>query len=372
MSHPIEVEGLLSPNEMKKAVRELFSNEKFVRGMKAFLPSDLNQLILDKYEDMNSCNEFQATLVKPFLHHVLATSSKGITSSGIELLDPKEKYLFISNHRDIGLDSAFVNLVLHDKGHETVQIAIGDNLMKHRMAELIFRVNKSFEVKRSGTKRELYAYANALSTYIHKVVTTKEDSVWIAQREGRAKDGNDATQSGVLKMIGLSGKEDLSAHFGSLKVVPVSITYEYDPCCFFKAKEYVDRLENPDYQKTFEADIASILQGFNGNKGHVHLSFGQPIQQASLRAESAKDFYARLTEIIDHQIIHQYQLYPINYIAHDLLDESHTYVEKYSKEAFEKAKKYFNKMIGRMEYRQDEARKYLLGIYANPLLNQSK
>jgi hypothetical protein len=166
-----------------------------------------------------------------------------------------EKYLFISNHRDIVLDSAFLNLVLFEHGFETSRIAIGDNLMKKRISELLFRINKSFVVRRGGSPRELYQHSLRLSEYIRDAITHKEDSVWIAQREGRAKDGDDRTQVGVLKMLGLSGGRNLKEHFRRLRIVPVAISYEYDPCGLLKTQEHLRKQSDPSYRKSFSVDL---------------------------------------------------------------------------------------------------------------------
>ena len=237
----------------------------------------MSEYILTAKDKVKSIYDFQATITRPFLNTIAKASITSLTQSGLENLDKNEKYLFISNHRDIVLDSAYLNLLLFESGRTTSQIAIGDNLMKTRVSELLFRINKSFVVQRTGSPRELYASSIQLSKYIHQSITEQLDSIWIAQREGRAKDGNDATQSGVLKMISLSGRKQLKEHFKSLKIVPVAISYELDPTGLLKTQEYLKKQSNPDFKKSFKDDVNNMLLGMQGQKGKVHFSFGKPL-----------------------------------------------------------------------------------------------
>ena len=196
--------SVLEDAEVQAAVQELFSSESLLEHMQRALPKELHDLLLNAVKQVYSTVDFQVKMMLPFLHFVEKHSISKLSVSGLEQLNPEQKYLFISNHRDIGLDSAFLNRALYEAGFTTTQIAIGDNLMTHRLAELIFRINKSFAVLRSGTPRELYQHSVRMSSYIHEMVHTGQDSIWLAQREGRAKDGNDFTQIGILKMLSLS------------------------------------------------------------------------------------------------------------------------------------------------------------------------
>ena len=368
--------GLYTDEQVQAGVKELFAYDKFVMGMKQFLPSELSDLILRQKDKVRNSFEFQGGIVHPLLQFLKKASMRALTSSGLDQLNPHEKYLFISNHRDIGLDSAFLNLLLYDNGFTTSQIAIGDNLMKHRVAELIFRINKSFVVQRSGNPRALYQASVNLSSYISETISSGTDSVWIAQREGRAKDGNDQTQIGVLKMLGLSGRKNELEHFVNLNIVPVAISYEYDPCDFLKTKEYYDRLNNSEYQKTFDADMASILQGLKGKKGKVHVSFGQSISTHLKKEDpeqNSKQILEKIARAIDFQIHQHYKLNPINYIAYDLLNSSDKFKDQYSQEELKNISAYFKERLEKINLvDNEEARSYLLGIYANPLANKLK
>ena len=293
-----------------------------------------------------------------------------------QLNSQEKEYLFISNHRDIVLDSAYLNLMLFENQIATSQIAIGDNLMKNRVSEILFRINKSFVVKREGTPRELYAHSIALSKYIQRMILEKVDSVWIAQRGGRAKDGNDRTQPGLLKMISLSGGKMLKEHFQSLKVVPVAISYEIDPTGLLKTQEYLNKKRDPDFKKSFREDLDNMLLGIRGEKGKVHFNFGKPLEEELEVLDSAKNGKQQLeflTNIIDQSIHTNYQLNPVNYVAYDLLNNSADFSDKYSAEEKAKYKLFFQTQIDQLASdEQEEGTKYLLGMYANPVVNASQ
>ena len=359
--------------EVQSAVRELFSNQKFVAGMQDFLPAELSNHILAASKEIQSIFDFQKDIVYPFLKFIEKGSIRELSAKGLENLNPQEKYLFISNHRDIGLDSAYLNLLLFENGMETSQIAIGDNLMTHRIAELIFRINKSFVIKRSGTPRELYSHSIRLSNYIHQLIGKGEDSVWIAQREGRAKDGNDRTQIGLLKMLSLSKADSLKTHFQQLKVVPVAISYEIDPCALLKTQEYLQKQADPNYQKSFTVDLHHILLGLKGHKGRVVFHFGKPLDEALNVLDSlsgTKKQFEELAVVIDRSIHQNYELHPINYVAYDLLKGASKYTAQYSPEEWTEHTQYFQNLVDQLPSEgQAAGREYLLLMYANPVVN---
>lgn len=364
---------LLSDADATAAILELFGFQSLLQGMKAFLPEPLFDLIIREKDKVNSVQDFQEKIARPLLKVIENESISALTASGFEHLDPACQYLFISNHRDIILDSAFLNTVLFDRGFRTSQIAIGDNLMRHRISELIFRINKSFVVKRTGSPMELYRYSLQLSAYIWKQITENIDSVWIAQREGRAKDGNDRTQVGLVKMLSLNAKTDLKTYFKSLKVVPVSISYEFDPCDLLKAQEFLNKKADPEYKKSFEEDVQHMLLGLKGSKGAVHFHFSAPLEAELDKLDEApnpKKQLEMLAETIDQRIHQHYRLRPINYIAQDLLDQKQTFSHYYSAEDFQKISAYFEQRFRLLTHDDDgSGRTYLLQMYANPLLN---
>lgn len=360
-------------NQVRAAIQELFSYEDFLAGMKAFVPPQLNKLILDEKDAVKTAEDFQKKVIRPFLKTVEQSSISHFTFSGTEHLSPDQSYLFVSNHRDIVLDSAYLNIILLEQGMRTSQIAIGDNLVANRLTELLFKINKSFVVKRSGNPREIYNHAVVLSEYIKETVTKQKDSIWIAQREGRAKDGNDKTQISLLKMLSLSNKKNPIQHFKSLNITPVSISYEYDPCGYLKTKEYLDKKSNPNYKKVFHDDAQHLLLGIKGYKGHVHFHFEKPLNQrlnTLEKASNSKEILQILAAIIDKAIHLNYQLHPINYYAYDQLLGSNNYRKEYSDNQKE-LKEFFDLLIEMLPpEEQMEGRAFMLKIYANPLYNK--
>jgi len=367
---------LYTDKEVQEGIQELFGNEKFVNGMQAFLPQKLSEYILTAKNQVKSIYDFQANITRPFLKAIKDISITELSVSGLENINAADKYLFISNHRDIVLDSAYLNLLLFENKISTSQIAIGDNLMKTRISELLFRINKSFVVKREGNPRELYAHSVALSNYIHEMITEKLDSVWIAQREGRAKDGNDQTQQGLLKMIGLGGGKNLKEHFQSLKIVPVSISYELDPTGLLKTQEYLKKQADPDFKKSFQEDVKYMLNGIQGKKGRVHFDFGKPLVEELEILDTTKKNKEQikiLAELIDKSIHCNYRLHPVNYVAYDLLFKTKKYTSHYSEQDFEKYTTFFEEQLQEIDIAQRElGREYLLKMYANPVVNASK
>lgn len=366
--------SMLSAEEVKAALRELFGNTGLQKGMRAVLPEDLVLYIARTVETVETIADFQEKIILPFLQFVQQRSMAELTVSGLEQLHPSEGHLFISNHRDIVLDSAFLNKTLFENGFETSQIAIGDNLMKHRNAELLFRLNKSFVVKRTGAPIALYRYSVALSQYIFRQVSGENHAVWIAQREGRAKDGDDRTQQGVLKMLSLSATQPLAGHLRSLNIVPVSISYEYDPCDLLKTLEYLQKLADPDYRKTFEEDVRHMLQGIQGFKGKVHFHFGHPLREQLdvLDAQSTpKQQLDLLASLIDQSIHRHYALQAVNYLAYDWLFDKQEAEGRFDEAALEAATEYLATRLASLPAaQQEEGRTYLLRMYANPLINQ--
>ncbi|MBL7825854.1 MAG: 1-acyl-sn-glycerol-3-phosphate acyltransferase [Saprospiraceae bacterium] len=354
-------------------LQELFENERFVAGMRSFMPPDLFEAVFKLKSEVKSIEAFQAKIILPVMKLIERLGNTTLSNGGLEQLDPGKQYLFISNHRDIVLDSAFLNTTLFERGFRTSQIAIGDNLMRHRVSELIFRLNKSFVVKRSGTPLELYRYSVLLSEHIRLQITQGIDSVWIAQREGRAKDGNDRTQTGLLKMLSLGHDGGLKTYFQSLQIVPVSISYEYDPCDLLKAQEFVNKQADPNYKKSFEEDLQHMILGLSGKKGRVHFHFGKPLHEeldVFDTLPNAKKQLEALAEIIDHSIHQNYAIHGINEVAHRMLTGDNRPLQSAAPEEIEQLTRYFEERSKQLK--QDESgmgRQYLLAMYANPLIN---
>lgn len=291
--------------------------------------------------------------VASYMESTLKKTSDGVSFSGLEQLDPSQSYLFVSNHRDIAMDPAVVNWGLHQRGLNTLRIAIGDNLLKKPCATELMRLNKSFIVKRSAKgPREMMKVLGQLSGYIKHSLETG-NSIWIAQKEGRAKDGNDKTDPAILKMFHVEGRKrklSFCDYVKELNIVPVSISYENDPCDVAKAKELHQIEHSGSYEKGEFEDIESIVQGIIGQKGRVHVSFGDVIKQDFENPEA-------LATEIDRQIHKNYKLFPINFLA---ADENHASVS-------DKAKVELENKLAQLP---KAAHPILIGMYANPVLNQ--
>lgn len=298
-------------------------------------------------------------MIKPHLEAQIAASAL-FSSSGLEGLDTRDSWLFISNHRDITMDPAFTNYAIHQAGHRTLSIAIGDNLLKRNWIADLMRLNKSFIVKRNiSAPRELLATSRQLATFIRSTIEENRGPVWIAQREGRAKDGRDATEPAVIKMLSLSRDkqiESVGQTLASLKIVPVAIAYELDPCDALKAAE---KAAGPGYTKADDEDIRSIGVGITGQKGHVHLSFGTPIVSSDGDDLEVDQVVAQ----IDRQIHQNYRLFETNLWAWQRLEEQEPpstvtiHPGSLSKEAF----------YARIDALPEEHRIHALAMYANPL-----
>lgn len=321
-----------------------------------------------KTRDVSTVRQIQI-LVKPYLQWVIESTTDGVTVSGLDKLDRSKAYLFLSNHRDIVLDPALVNYALFQHHMETCQIAIGDNLLKRPFVSDLMRLNKSFIVRRSLTSRrdKLVAF-QALSGYIHHSINTGQP-VWIAQSEGRAKDGNDRTDPAILKMFNLSKRskdEPFSQNLRELNIVPVSISYEVDPCGSDKARELTYKLEHGHYQKADDEDLNSIVKGISGYKGRVHVAFGEPLVQIPEEAPA-------VAALVDQQIHANYQLYPNNLIALQQLQPEITsqckawFHTRYPTANWEEQERGFKQLLNECEPAYQNA---LLKMYAQPVLNQ--
>ncbi|MBN0989076.1 1-acyl-sn-glycerol-3-phosphate acyltransferase [Amphritea pacifica] len=308
--------------------------------------------LAQKTGEIESIQDFQL-LIAGYMTKMIGRTTSRLSCSGIENLEQDEAYLFVSNHRDIAMDPAFVNWALYQNGFDTLRIAIGDNLLRKPYVSDLMRLNKSFIVNRSAKGREVLTALGQLSAYIDHSLVQDEASVWIAQREGRAKDGNDFTDPAILKMFYMAHRKQRSfAEFlERVKIVPVSISYEYDPCDRAKAQELDCKSQGGEYQKAQFEDIDSIVTGITGNKGHVHVAFGDVITDKNTPEELATE--------IDRQIIDNYYLHPSNLLAAGVDQDS---ISDEQKTLF----------AARTEGLSESAAKILRQMYANPVLNKQK
>lgn len=362
-------------NEVPEVIKSLCEVPYFLNILGRLIPNVPVEAIVAKLKSLRSVSEFQHEFIIPYLRGLEKNCTDGITASGLEGLDPKGGYTFMSNHRDIILDSAFMNVMLDVAGLNTTEIAIGSNLLIYDWIVDLVKLNKSFVVKRDLPVRQMMEASATLSAYIRDRITEGHQNIWIAQREGRSKDGNDKTQGAVLKMLNLSGKSDIISNFTELNIVPVAITYEYDPCDALKAYQYQQKRDNPEYKKSKNEDLTHMSTGLNGRKGHVHFAFGTPINSElpKLAGMAKNDQITAIAEMIDRQIYTNYRLYPDNYIALDAINGEAKHSDHYTKEQRDAFMAYADQKIAAIEGADHD---YVLGqmlqAYANPLINQEK
>lgn len=305
---------------------------------------------------------------------ILKPSTDGLSFSGLDKLDKNKSYLFISNHRDIILDSALLNYLIVLEGMNTTEIAIGNNLLIGKWIEYAVKLNRTFVVRRNLPSRELLMASKKLSEYIRRDITVNNTSVWIAQREGRTKDGNDKTQISLLKMLNLSNINEFDQGFKELQIVPLSISYEIEPCGTSKVDELYKR-QTEGYEKTQEDDLKSMGHGLVSPKGNVHFAFGEPLNgQIDLfaKATTVSEQIENLADYIDQQIYINFKLWPNNYIAEDLLNNSTANSNHYTEEQYNKFCLLLQKALSEIPGDEKTIRSMFLQMYVNPLLNQRR
>ena len=316
--------------------------------------------------------DFQLEVMKSVNEQVIARSTTAFTYHGIEHLDRNKNYLFVSNHRDIVLDSCLMQYILYKNGHETTQITFGANLMSSPLVIDIGKSNKMFRVERGGNMKDFYMSSLHLSEYIRHVITEQHESVWIAQRNGRTKNGIDATDQGIIKMFCLSCQDDKIGALDELHIVPVSVSYEWESCDILKALELYES-RNAKYIKKPGEDLNSILTGIMQQKGRVHIELCQPISVAELSAfenQTNNEYHKSVAKLIDRRINTNYRLYPNNYIAHDLLYGNTKYRDMYTDEQYEAFQKRLSKLDKYDTCDIDRLKEIFVGIYSNPVDNR--
>ncbi|MCW3804264.1 1-acyl-sn-glycerol-3-phosphate acyltransferase [Plebeiibacterium marinum] len=360
-------------HEMKEVFEQLMKEESFKRLLLYLFPQIPIDSFTNKLLSLKTIKEFQIEIIYPFIKDIIKKTTHGLSCEGLDKLDPSKSYIFISNHRDIVLDSAFLNILLHDHSHDTCEIAIGDNLLIYPWITKLVKLNKSFIVKRNLPARQMLMSSKLLSEYIRYDITERNSSIWIAQREGRSKDGDDRTQSSLLKMLDLSGNRNFEESFKELQIVPIAISYEYDPCDYLKAHEALLKKENPDYKKTQEDDLKHMGAGIKGRKGRVHFKVGTPIKNElkPLAALDKNEQISGLAELIDEQIHNNYKLWPGNFIAADIINANNNFKNKYTKEDVVTFHEYIDEHISRLDKSADAVfiKNTLMEMYANPVKN---
>ena len=361
--------------EMKQAFDDLLNDRQFNIVMKGFAPwlpkSVRNGLLRLAFMGIKTPLDFQKRFMKPVVKYIMRKHTDGCSfmDSSIASYDKSQRYTFVSNHRDIVLDSAFLDVLLIEAGYPTtVEIGIGDNLLIYPWIKRLVRMNKAFTVRRGLSLRETLAASQLMSRYIHYAVTQKKENIWIAQREGRAKDSSDHTQDAVLKMLAMGG--DLK----ELNIVPLTISYEYDPCDYLKAQEFQQKRDNPAFKKSRQDDLDNMKTGIFGYKGRVVYRPAAPVNTwiDELSDLPKTEWFKALAERMDREIHRGYELYPCNYIALDELNGDNANTSHYTDVDKQRFEQYLTGQMAKIQLpNKDEAflRERMLTMYANPVRN---
>ena len=372
------------PEEMEQAFNDLIHDRQFsllMKGLVPWLPKSVRNGVLKlAFVGVKTPLDFQKRFMKPIVKFIIRRHTDGTVFDDACLPQDKGlRYTFVSNHRDIVLDSAFLDLLLIQAGYPTtVEIGIGDNLLIYPWIKRLVRMNKAFTVRRGLSPKETLRSSQLMSRYIHYAVTKKEENLWISQREGRAKDSNDRTQDSVLKMLAMGAPDELkdpADRLRELNIVPLTISYEFDPCDYLKAQELQERRDNPAYKKSRQDDLDNMKTGIFGYKGRVHYHCAQPVNQwiDELSELPRTEFYSAMAHRMDKAIHNGYQLFPCNYIALDDLDGTSAYAAYYTDDDRQRFETYLAGQLAKISIpNKDETflRECMLNMYANPLRNK--
>ena len=370
-------------DELPQVLAELMADKQFMQVASQIVPklNEKLQGLAAKVEGGAPINALaiQKLFFYPLLEQLLAQCSKGIEMTLPDGIDRQHPYTFVSNHRDIVLDSAFLSKLLIDKGfHTTVEIAIGDNLLIYSWIKKLVRVNKSFIVQRSLSMREMLRASQLMSRYMHFAIAEKHENIWIAQREGRAKDSNDRTQDSILKMMAMGGEGTVIERLRQLNIVPLAISYEYDPCDYLKAQEFQQKRDIQGFTKSREDDLINMQTGIFGQKGRIHYNMAPCINEwlDSLDPAMPKtEVFTCIAQHIDNEIHRRYCLFPLNYVAADMLQGSNSRAAHYTEADWKAFNEYVESRIAKVKLPNpdhDFLRERILTMYANPLINQEQ
>ena len=377
------------PQEMKQAFEDLLADRQFnviMKGYAPWLPKGVrNGLLRLAFAGVKTPLDFQLRFMKPIVNYIIRKHTDGCTFDDEALkAQPStlqsNRYTFISNHRDIVLDSAFLDVKLIEAGYPTtVEIGIGDNLLIYPWIKRLVRMNKAFTVRRGLTPKEMLASSQLMSRYIHYAVTQKQENIWLAQREGRAKDSDDRTSDAVLKMLAMGGRDGSSPveSLKELNIVPLTISYEYDPCDYLKAEEMLQKRDNPGFKKSKQDDLDNMKTGILGYKGRVKYHCGTPVNTwiDELDGLPRKEFFSELASRMDREIHAGYHIYPSYSVALDMLNGDTVQAGHYNAHDRQRFEKYIEGQLAKITLpNKDEQflREAMLTMYANPLRNKLK
>ncbi len=360
--------------EAVEALGKLADHPAVVEVSKAIFPDKEPEFLRKILKSVKSIDEFQILVMNKAVEWVLSTTAHNFSYDGIgNLKKINGKFLAMSNHRDIILDPAITQVVLYRNAIPMTEIAVGSNLLTNKYIEYLIRSNRMIKVIRGINARQLYLSSQVLSKYIRECITSGRSSIWIAQREGRAKDGIDTTEQGLLKMLDMSGTADFTTNFEELNIVPLSISYEYEPCDILKARErLISRTQK--YVKGSREDLISIMTGIEQQKGNIHLNIGSPLTHDEIEAASCcnkNDRYQAIRHAVDVRIIEGYKLWKTNYIGYDMVNHTFKYRDKYTPEDVARFTDYVEHQLDKVEKSlcRADLRDIFLRIYANPVVS---
>ena len=341
-----------------------------------FFPDQSPDFLKGVLKSIKTVDQFQELVMSRFVEWVLEHTVDNFTCEGISNIDPQKRFLALSNHRDIIFDPAIVQLVLFKNNIPLTEIAVGDNLISGPTVEYLLRSNRMIKVVRGISARELYISSQMLSKYIRLNITNQRSSIWLAQRQGRTKNGYDLTEQGLLKMLDMSGGDDFQKNFEELNITPLSISYEYEPCDILKARELVISRDQK-YVKAEGEDMNSIMVGIMQPKGNVHLQITEPLTAEEIAQAAACDKnerYQVIRQAIDNRVVAGYKLWKTNYVAYDILNQTDKYAQMYETADVEKFVAYMNRQLATVEPELDQEalKTTFLEIYANPVVNKEQ
>lgn len=366
-------------SQFKEVIDKMVSEPGFEHAIRWILPDIDYPQFISLLSGCTTKHEFQTRVMQNFLTELERKTTAGVTASGVERVKTGCPYTFITNHRDIVLDASFLNLIFLRNNMKTSEVAIGDNLLIYEWITHLVKLNGSFIVKRNLPTRQALDAARQLSGYIHYAIGTKNESIWIAQRQGRAKDSSDHTQESVLKMLGLAGGGSLVENLAELNIFPAAISYEFDPNDYLKAREYLLRHRDPEFKKSQHDDLFAMETGLMQYKGRVHVSFASCLTPMIASMTSMTDKQETIRQIchhIDCGIHSGYKIYPINYVAYDRAFDSDMYRERYTDDELQKVTEYVEGQLDKVDIpdvttqERSFMRTYMYMMYANPLRNK--
>ena len=336
-----------------------------------FFPEENPEYLKNLLKSINTIDDFQVLVMQKFVRWVLEHTAKNFSYDGVANIDPQKKFLALANHRDIILDPAITQLILYTNGIPMTEIAVGDNLITNQTIEWLIRSNRMIKVVRGISARELYLSSQLLSKYIRLNITEQRSSIWLAQRQGRTKNGYDITEQGLLKMLDMSGKADFQTNFEELNIIPMSVSYEFEPCDIMKARELVISRKHK-YVKAEGEDFRSIMTGIMQQKGNIHMNIGTPLTSDEIAAAALcdkNDRYQLIRHAVDQRVVDGYKLWKNNYVAYDIANHAFKYSHLYDQADVEQFIEYMEHQLDTVEpeINREDLRRIFIDIYANPV-----